>query len=93
MSHTWSKTMPPRHPPFDKAIKDDYLEYAHKIWPKDRDFFISEVDYYEDGTGRHAVKIILEPALRKYKEYYLMYGTNNMRIKVIKGKSWHQFHM
>ena len=77
----------------DKAIIDDYQAYAHKVWPKDRDFFISKVDFYEDGTGRHAVRIELEPGSRKYVEYYLMYDTNNVRTKVIKGKTWHQFHM
>jgi len=83
------------HAPYhiDQAIIDDYQVYARKVWPKDRDFFISEVDFYEDGTGRHAVRIELEPGLREYKEYYLMYDTNNVRTKVIKGKTWHQFHM
>jgi hypothetical protein len=56
-------------------------------------FFISTVIIYEDGTGRHAVRLQLEPGLREYKEYYLMYDTNNVRVEVIKGKSWHQFHI
>jgi hypothetical protein len=73
-----------RHAALDKAIKADYLAYAHKVWPKGRDFFIFEVEYYEDGTGRHAVRIVLEPGLHKYKEYYLMYDTNNVRTKVIR---------
>jgi len=77
----------------DQAIIDDYKAYAHKVWPKDRDFFISELYFYEDGTGRHAVKIVLETGSRKFKEYYLMYDTNNVRTKVIKGKTWHQFHI
>ena len=77
----------------DKAILDDYQAYAHKVWPKDRDFFISEVDFYENGAGKHAVRIELEPGLRDYVEYYLIYDTNNVRTKVIKGKTWHQFHM
>jgi hypothetical protein len=77
----------------DQAIIDDYQAYAHKVWPKDRDFFISEVYFYEDGTGRHAVMIELEPKLRENKIYYLMYDTNNVRTKVVKGGTWHQFHM
>jgi len=77
----------------DKAIIDDYQAYAHSVWPKDHDFFFSEVNFYEDANGRHAVRIELEPGLREYKEYYLIYDTNNVRSKVIKGKTWHQFHM
>src|SRR2546425_2332717 len=50
----------------DQAIIDDYQAYAHKVWPKDRDFFISELYFYEDRTGRHAVKIVLEIGSRKF---------------------------
>jgi hypothetical protein len=77
----------------DKAITDDYKAYALKVFPKDRDFFFSEINFYEDGTGRHAVRIELEPGLREYVEYYLFYDKNNVRTKVMKGKSWHQFHI
>jgi len=79
--------------PHNQAIIDDYQAYAHKIWPKGHDFFFSEVDFYEDGTGKHAVRIELEPDLREYVEYYLIYDSNNVRTKVIKGKRWHQFHI
>ena len=75
------------------AIIEDYQAYAHKVWPKDRDFFISEVYFYDDGTGRHAVKVVLEPALREYKAYYLIYDTHNVRIKVVKGGTYSQFHI
>lgn len=77
--------------PHEKAITDDCQAYAHTVWPKDRDFFIAEVNYYEDGAGKHAVRIELEPALREYKEYYLIYDANNVRVKVIKGKTWHEW--
>jgi hypothetical protein len=79
---------------FDQSIIDDYTAYAHSVWPKGQDFFISHIDYYEDGTGQHAVRIELEigPG-RKYVEYYLFYGKDNKRTKVMKGKSWRQFHM
>jgi ankyrin repeat protein len=75
------------------AIIEDYQAYAHKVWPKDHDFFISQVGFYENGAGKHAVRIELEPGLRYYVEYYLIYNTNDARIKVIKGKTWHQFSM
>jgi len=77
----------------NQAIVDDYRAYARGVWPKDRDFFIASVMVYEDGTGRHAVRLELEPALREFQEYFLMYGTNNVRVEVIKGKSRHQFHI
>jgi hypothetical protein len=77
----------------DQKIIDDYEAYAHKNWPKDHDFFFSEVDFYEDGTGKHAVRIELEPGSRYYVEYYLIYDAKNVRTKVIKGKTWHEFHI
>ncbi|HZF02506.1 MAG TPA: hypothetical protein VE344_11510 [Methylomirabilota bacterium] len=77
----------------DQSVIDDYTAYAHSVWPKGHDFFISEADLYEDETGQHAVKIELEVDLRQYVEYYLFYDKNNKRTKVMKGKSWHQFHM
>ena len=77
----------------DQAIIDDYQAYAHSVWPKGEDFFISEVDFYEDGTGKHAVRIELEPGPSGYIDYYLMYDTNNVRTEVIEGKTWYPFHM
>jgi hypothetical protein len=76
-----------------QAITDDYQAYAHKLWQKDRDFFFSEVDFYENGAGQHAVRMELEASLREYNEYYLLSDTNNVRIKVIKGSTWHRFHV
>jgi len=55
----------------DQSVIDDYTAYAHSVWPKGHDFFISEADLYEDETGQHAVKIELEVDLRQYVEYYL----------------------
>jgi uncharacterized protein YceK len=87
---------PNRHDPgepyyqIDKAIIDDYTAYAHSVWPKGHDFFISEVDYYEDGTGQHAVRIELETGLRRYREYYLFYDKNNVRTKVMRSPSGSQ---
>ena len=76
-----------------KTIVDDYVAYARGVWPKDRDFFVASVSIYEDGTGRHAARLELETGLREFQEYFLMYDTNNVRVKVIKGKSRHQFHI
>ncbi len=75
----------------DPAIVADYQAYARKVFPKDRDFFFAEVAFYENGAGKHAVWFELEPGLRYYVEYYLIYGTNNIRTKAIKWKSRHEF--
>jgi hypothetical protein len=77
----------------DKAIIDDYQAYIKKIQPKNQDLYIDEVDFYEDGTGQHAVRFVIETGLREYAEYYLMYNKSNVRTKVIKGGTWHQFHI
>ena len=72
----------------DQAIIDDYQAFAHQVCPT---FFMTEVDLYEDGTGKHAVRIELEDQ-PEHIDYYLLYDTNNVRIKVIKGKTWYKFH-
>lgn len=75
----------------DQAIIDDYQAFAHQVWPDGPTYLMAEVDLYEDGTGKHAVRIELgeQP---KHIDYYLLYDTNNVRIKVIKGKIWYEFH-
>jgi ankyrin repeat protein len=74
-----------------RAILDDYQAYAQAIWPKGQTFFIYDVEFFEDGSGRHAVRIELEPQYHEFKEYYLIYDRNNMRVKVIRGKTWQYY--
>jgi hypothetical protein len=74
----------------NQAITNDYQAYARKVWPQDP---IIDVNFYENGAGRHAVRIELEPGSRTFVEYYLIYDANDVRIKVIRGKTWHQFHI
>jgi uncharacterized protein YceK len=76
----WSETRPPKHPPLDQAIKDDYQKYLDKHEPG---YFAYGPTYFEDGTGRHAVKIQVGRN-GFYKIYVFMYDKSNMRIKVIK---------
>jgi uncharacterized protein YceK len=77
---TWSETRPPKHPPLDQAIKDDYKKYLDKHEPG---YFADGPTYFEDGTGRHAVKIQVGRN-GFYKIYIFMYDKSDKRIKVIK---------
>ena len=77
----------------DKAILDDYPKYIEQLETKYPHLYLSEVDFYEDGAGQHAVKLTVETGLRDYKEFYIMYDKSNLRTKIIEGTSWHQFHM
>jgi ankyrin repeat protein len=76
-----------------QAIIDDHKNFVEMLKKKYPHLWVAEVHYYEDGTGQHAVKLTIETAMRDYKEFYLIYDQVNVRTKVIKGKSWHQFHM
>lgn len=77
----------------DQTIIDDSQAYIQNVKSKHRDLNVDEVDFYEDGTGRHAVRFTVETDLEEYAEYYLMYDQNNVRTKVIKTGTLHQFHM
>ena len=88
--HDHSELFPDYH--VDQTVIDDYQAFAHQVWPEGQSFFITEVDFYEDGNGKHAVRIELEPGPSGHIEYYLLYDRNNVRIQVIKGKTWYPFH-
>jgi hypothetical protein len=77
----------------DEAILDDYPKFIEQLKKKYPHLYVSEVDFYEDGTGQHAIKLTIETEMRDYREYYLMYDKSNVRTKVIKGSTSHQFHM
>ncbi len=76
----------------DESVIVDYTAYARSVWPKGQDFFISEVDFYEDGTGQHAVRIELEVGLDEYVDYYLFYDKSNQRTKVMRGNPLHHYY-
>jgi hypothetical protein len=77
----------------DKAILDDYPKFIEQLKKKYPYLDVSEVDFYENGTGQHAVKLLIEAEPRRYVEYYLIYDKSNVRTKAIKESSWLQFHM
>ena len=76
----------------DESVIVDYTAYARSVWPKGQGFFISEVDFYEDGTGQHAVRIELEVGLDEYVDYYLFYDKSNQRTKVMRGNPLHHYY-
>jgi len=77
----------------DKAVIDDYQDFIEKLKQKNPTLYVSEIYFYEGGTGQHAVKLIIETGPREYVDYFLMYDKSNVRTKVIEGRKWHQFHI
>ena len=86
---------PTNHPNYviEQTILDDYPKFVENLKHKYPSPYVSEVYFYGDGDGQHAVRLVIETDLRDYREYYLMYDKSNARVKVIKGSHWHQFHM
>ena len=66
----------------DKVIQDDYLDYISKL-PGGQKNFARYLNDFEDGTGRHAVKIQITLE-GKWVEHLLIYDKENKRIKVFK---------
>jgi hypothetical protein len=77
----------------DQAILDDYPNFIEELKRKYPIVYLDYVHFYEDGTGQHAVKISVLTGSRQYTEFYLMYDKANVRSKVIKGRTWVQFHI
>jgi hypothetical protein len=66
----------------DKAIQDDYQDYIQKLPPEEKKFASYEHDF-EDGTGQHAVKIVILLDGTEWS-HVLIYEKDNKRIKTIK---------
>jgi hypothetical protein len=66
----------------NKAIVDDYQDYIQKL-PAEEKKFIGPIQFFEDGTGQHAVRI--EIALKGIDwAHVLIYDKENKRMRVIK---------
>jgi hypothetical protein len=65
----------------NKAITVDYQDYIQTLPPKERQFVQGGISLFEDGTGRHAVKIEI-PYYGVWREHVLIYDKDNKRIKV-----------
>jgi len=73
-----------RHEP-DPAITRDYQDYIEKLPPEERRL-VGSVEFFEDGTGRQAVKITIDWHGTWWR-HVLIYDKDNNRIRVIKHKS------
>jgi hypothetical protein len=69
----------------DQIIEKDYQDYIQKIPPKEKDF-VGSVEFFEDGTGQHAIDISVGVSGR-YWRHILIYDKDDKRIKTIKYKT------
>jgi hypothetical protein len=78
----WQKVY--NHDP-DPTIVKDYQDYIQKLPPEEKKY-VGVIDWFEDGTGQHAVKI--EIGLNGISwVHVLIYDKDNKRIKAIKYSS------
>ncbi len=66
----------------DRAIKEDYLDYIHKL-PVEEQKFVGSTQFFEDGTGQNAVRIDVNLDGIRWA-HLLIYDSTNKRIKNIK---------
>jgi hypothetical protein len=72
--------------PYGKTIGNDYLNYVQGLPPEERKYVKDyNVRFFEDGTGRHAVKISI-PIDGVWWEHVLIYNKENERVKTLKYK-------
>jgi hypothetical protein len=69
-------------PDTNKTITDDYKNYIQKLSPEERKF-IAGIEFFEDGTGQHAVKITIGLNHINWR-HVLIYDKDNKRINTIK---------
>jgi hypothetical protein len=68
----------------DQSIVNDYQNYIQKLSPEEKKYLGPyPTDYFEDGTGQHAVTI-QEGINGTVWRHVLIYDKNNKRIKTIK---------
>jgi hypothetical protein len=66
----------------DQSIVNDYQNYIQHLSPEERRS-VGLIHSYEDGTGQHAVEIIIGINGR-YWRHILIYDKDDKRIKTIK---------
>ena len=70
--------------PSDQVIEKDYQDYIQKLPPEDSKF-VGPAQFFEDGTGQHAVEIeVFEKNKNASWQHILFYDKENKRIDVIK---------
>jgi hypothetical protein len=76
-----------------KVILDDYQDFNKKTAQEHPSWYFSSMQIYEDQSGRHAIKVIMETGPRDYTDFFLMYDKSDMRTKIIKGSTERAFHI
>ncbi|MFO1511521.1 MAG: hypothetical protein U1F83_01175 [Verrucomicrobiota bacterium] len=71
----------------NKAITDDYHSYIQQLSPEERKS-AGPMEYFEDGTGQHAVLIWIGVKNKVWK-HILIYDPAGIRIRAIKYLSGH----
>jgi uncharacterized protein YceK len=91
-------TPPPGHAPLDRAITADYNNFIKQRefgrGPEVKEFVAwgGSITFFEDGTGRHAVKVVVPcENLRDLMTYILIYDQSDVRVKVISYKWYKPF--
>lgn len=69
-------------PDTNKIITNDYKSYIHSLSP-DEQKFIAGVEFFEDATGQHAVRITIGLNHTNWR-HVLIYDKDNQRIKTVK---------
>jgi len=74
----------------DQAITDDYQAYISALPSDERDVakLTSFIDFREDGTGQHGVRISYQGGGDSWV-IILVYDKNNKRVKTIKYLAGH----
>ena len=71
----------------NQSIKDDYNAYI-KALPSDERNGIGPIQFFEDGTGQHAVRIEIAQNGTDWA-HVLIYDKDNKRVRVVKFVSGH----
>jgi hypothetical protein len=71
----------------NKAVSEDCNAYLHTLSAEEQNS-AGPILYYEDGTGQHAVRIIIGINGEGW-EHILFYSKDNKRVKAIKYLSGH----
>ena len=85
--------------PYGNAISNDVRNFVEKlpmvkspfgfIPSRSENYWITQMSFFVDGTGQHAIKIDDIPIEGTYQNYVLIYNKSDVRIKVIKFSSGH----
>ena len=68
----------------NKAITADYQSFIQTLPPNQRGYNVGPIQFFEDGTGQHAVMFEDFVSGNSSWHYALIYDKENKRVKVIR---------